>query len=111
MESFTTLLDNFIHDNLGNSKSIAVVSSGGTSVPLEVNTVRFIENFSTGGRGAASAESFLSSGYCVIFLYRKGSVMPFVQHFQRAVSREFDFNFLDHIQTQSSGNIKISTFI
>ena len=30
--------------------------SGGTTVPLETNTVRFIDNFSSGSRGAASAE-------------------------------------------------------
>jgi hypothetical protein len=30
--------------------------SGGTTVPLETNTVRFIDNFSSGARGAASAE-------------------------------------------------------
>jgi phosphopantothenate-cysteine ligase len=28
-------------------------------VPLEVKTVRFIDNFSTGNRGATSAEYFL----------------------------------------------------
>ncbi len=35
---------------------IICVTSGGTSVPLEKNTVRMIENFSTGSRGAISAE-------------------------------------------------------
>lgn len=35
---------------------MVLVTSGGTSVPLEKNTVRSIENFSTGKRGAASAE-------------------------------------------------------
>lgn len=35
---------------------IVCLTSGGTSVPLEKNTVRMIENFSTGGRGAISAE-------------------------------------------------------
>ena len=39
---------------------------GGTIVPLEKNTVRFIDNFSTGSRGAASAEYFLAQG-CVSF--------------------------------------------
>jgi hypothetical protein len=33
-----------------------LLSSGGTSVPLEVNEVRSIENFSTGKRGAMIAE-------------------------------------------------------
>lgn len=35
---------------------IVCVTSGGTSVPLEKNTIRSIENFSTGKRGAVSAE-------------------------------------------------------
>jgi hypothetical protein len=30
-----------------------------------------------GGRGAASAESFLEQGYAVIFLNRKRSMQPF----------------------------------
>lgn len=37
-------------------RCVAVVTSGGTTVPLERNTVRFLDNFSTGARGAASAE-------------------------------------------------------
>ncbi len=41
------------------SKPIILVTSGGTSVPLELNTVRSIENFSTGTRGARSAEFFI----------------------------------------------------
>ena len=39
-----------------NNAPIVLVSSGGTAVPLEVNTVRFIDNFSTGERGAVSSE-------------------------------------------------------
>lgn len=37
-------------------KGVVLITSGGTSVPLEKNTVRSIENFSTGGRGSKSAE-------------------------------------------------------
>ena len=44
--SFTDILD----------KHVVLISSGGTAVPLEKNTVRQIENFSTGMRGARSAE-------------------------------------------------------
>ena len=32
------------------------LQSGGTTVPVERNTVRFLDNFSSGQRGAASAE-------------------------------------------------------
>ena len=43
--------------NIGSEKlPIVCVSSGGTTVPLEQNTVRFIDNFSSGERGAVSAE-------------------------------------------------------
>lgn len=57
---------------------IVAVTSGGTSIPLEKNTVRMIENFSTGQRGALSAEFFLKNGFYVIYLYRTGSKFPFV---------------------------------
>ena len=56
---------------------IVLVTSGGTSVPLERNAVRFLDNFSTGSRGAASTEQFLKQGYKVIFLHRQGSLCPF----------------------------------
>jgi len=46
------------------------VSSGGTSVPLEKNTVRSIENFSTGLRGAISTEYFLQNKVRVIYFHR-----------------------------------------
>lgn len=35
---------------------IVLVSSGGTVIPLERQTVRFLDNFSTGRRGSISAE-------------------------------------------------------
>lgn len=56
---------------------IVFVSSGGTSVPIEKNTIRSLENFSTGQRGAFSAEYFLESGFKVVFAYRTGSMLPF----------------------------------
>ncbi len=62
----------FIQYHLENSpnRRIALVTSGGTTVPLENQTVRFIDNFSAGTRGATSAEYFLQAGYAVIFLHR-----------------------------------------
>ncbi|KAL7441912.1 hypothetical protein ACHAXH_008295, partial [Discostella pseudostelligera] len=56
---------------------IALVTSGGTSAPLEHNCVRYIENFSTGTRGAHAVEEFCKRGYAVIHLKREGSVSPF----------------------------------
>lgn len=57
------------------------LQSGGTTVPLEHNTVRFVDNFSAGTRGAASAEYFLEHGYTVIFMHRLKSLEPFTRHF------------------------------
>ena len=41
---------------MGDCAKVVLITSGGTSIPLEKNTVRSIENFATGGRGAKSAE-------------------------------------------------------
>jgi len=49
-------------------------------VPLELNTVRFVDNFSSGARGSASAEYFLKQGWAVVFLFRSGSLQPFARH-------------------------------
>ncbi|XP_044728312.1 phosphopantothenate--cysteine ligase [Chrysoperla carnea] len=67
------------HYKLGNK--IALITSGGTTVPLEHNTVRFVDNFSAGTRGSASAEYFLEHGYSVIFMHRLKSLEPFTRHF------------------------------
>lgn len=50
-------------------------------MPLEHNTVRFVDNFSAGTRGSASAEYFLDHGYAVIFMHRQKSLEPFTRHF------------------------------
>ncbi|KAJ2491903.1 Phosphopantothenate--cysteine ligase cab2 [Coemansia sp. RSA 2050] len=60
---------------------IVLVTSGGTTVPLENNTVRFVDNFSAGTRGSCSAEQFLAMGYAVIFLYREQSLQPFNKNY------------------------------
>lgn len=62
-------------------EKIVLVTSGGTTVPLENNTVRFIDNFSAGTRGASSAEQFLFNGYSVVFLHREFSLTPFNRPF------------------------------
>lgn len=43
----------FLEDS---GERVVLVTSGGTAVPLERQTVRFLDNFSTGSRGALSAE-------------------------------------------------------
>jgi phosphopantothenate---cysteine ligase (ATP) len=58
-------------------RPIAIITSGGTAADLEVNSVRCLDNFSTGQRGAISVEEFLKRGYAVIHLWRTGSASPF----------------------------------
>jgi phosphopantothenate-cysteine ligase len=61
------------------SERLIVITSGGTTVPVERNTVRFIDNFSTGLRGARLAEYFLEQpDYKVLFIHRKGSSFPYL---------------------------------
>ncbi|KAM5320275.1 phosphopantothenate--cysteine ligase isoform 9-T16 [Glossophaga mutica] len=62
-------------------KRVVLVTSGGTKVPLEARPVRFLDNFSSGRRGATSAEAFLAAGYAVLFLYRARSAFPFAHRF------------------------------
>ncbi|KAG6611279.1 uncharacterized protein IUM83_12645 [Phytophthora cinnamomi] len=83
-------------------KCVAVVTSGGTTVPLERNTVRFLDNFSTGSRGAASVEYLLGLGYAVIYVHRPGSIAPFARHLQRATSSALDVDFLEHVDVRNA---------
>ena len=62
-------------------RRVVLVTSGGTKVPLEARPVRFLDNFSSGRRGASSAEAFLAAGYGVLFLYRARSAFPFAHRF------------------------------
>lgn len=57
---------------------LAIVTSGGTSVPLEHNAVRFITNFSSGGRGSAIAEELLDAGYSVLLASKTDALQPLV---------------------------------
>ncbi|XP_033114768.1 phosphopantothenate--cysteine ligase-like [Anneissia japonica] len=74
-------IQTFVAGHHARMNKVVLVTSGGTAIPLENQAVRFIENFSGGKRGAASAEYFLSEGYGVIFLYRQGSLRPYSRHF------------------------------
>lgn len=67
------------------------MTSGGTTVPLETQTVRFIDNFSAGTRGATSAEYFLQEGYAVIFLHRQFSLLPYSRHYSHSTNCFLDF--------------------
>jgi len=79
-------------------RRIVCVTSGGTTVPLEKNTVRFLDNFSTGMRGAISAEEFLKAGYAVIYMHRKTCEQPFAR-----TLKKFSANLLDNLRLQSPG--------
>ena len=50
------LLGAFVAEMSSLGRPVVCVTAGGTAVPLEANTVRTIDNFSTGRRGAMSAE-------------------------------------------------------
>eukprot|EP00526_Cylindrotheca_closterium_P012859 CAMPEP_0113623300 /NCGR_PEP_ID=MMETSP0017_2-20120614/11978_1 /TAXON_ID=2856 /ORGANISM="Cylindrotheca closterium" /LENGTH=438 /DNA_ID=CAMNT_0000533229 /DNA_START=1939 /DNA_END=3255 /DNA_ORIENTATION=+ /assembly_acc=CAM_ASM_000147 len=69
-------------------RPIAIVTSGGTAADLELNSVRCLDNFSTGLRGAISVEEFLKRGYAVIHLWRVGSASPFGRILSQAVGTQ-----------------------
>lgn len=77
ISNYETIINDFINKINNKDCKLAFITSGGCSVKLEKNTVRKIVNFSTGTRGALSAEYFLKKGYDVIFLYKEDSKIPF----------------------------------
>jgi phosphopantothenate---cysteine ligase (ATP) len=79
---------------------VVLVTSGGTTVPLENQTVRFIDNFSAGTRGATSAEYFLENDYAVIFLHRQFSLLPYSRHYSHSTNC-----FLDFLREGSNGSV------
>lgn len=60
--------------------------------------MRFIDNFSAGNRGAASAEYFLEAGYVIIFLHRHRSIQPYMRAFTSPL-----FTYL----TTSDGHVQV----
>lgn len=88
-----------LHDG---KRPIALVTSGGTTVPLENNTVRFIDNFSAGTRGATSTEHLLEQGYAVIFLHRQFSLLPYSRHYSHTTNC-----FLDYMVEGSDGKVTV----
>ncbi|KAF3689999.1 Phosphopantothenate--cysteine ligase [Channa argus] len=83
-------------------RRVVLITSGGTKVPLESRTVRFLDNFSSGRRGASSAEYFLDAGYAIIFLHRHRSLYPYTRTFST-------INMLDALQfTGSTGDVVVN---
>lgn len=85
------LAKEFINRHVQTGRRLVLVTSGGTTVPLETQTVRFVDNFSAGTRGATSAEYFLQEGYAVIFLHRQFSLLPYSRHFSHSTNCFLDF--------------------
>ncbi|KZV94940.1 DFP-domain-containing protein [Exidia glandulosa HHB12029] len=81
-------------------RRVVLVTSGGTTVPLELNVVRFLDNFSAGTRGATSAEYFLSQGYAVLFMHRQHSLQPYSRHYSHSVHPFLDVLELEHEPAQ-----------
>lgn len=81
LDFWTEQLDAFVSFQVKAARPIVLVSSGGTTVPLERQMVRFLDNFSAGTRGSASAEYFLENGYAVLFLHRNYSLEPYSRHY------------------------------
>jgi len=69
-------------------------------VPLEQLTVRFVDNFSSGTRGAASTEYFLDEGYKVVFLNRQKSIQPYARHIP---------SVLDVLELDGRTNVKVKS--
>jgi phosphopantothenate-cysteine ligase len=95
-----TLARTFIDQHVSSRRRVVLITSGGTTVPLEHNTVRFIDNFSAGTRGATSAEYFLEAGYAVIFLHRQFSLLPYSRHYSHSTNC-----FLDFLHEGDEGNV------
>jgi phosphopantothenate-cysteine ligase len=91
LEAHSELARAFISEHAAAGQRVVLVTSGGTTVPLERQTVRFIDNFSAGTRGATSAEYFLEAGYAVIFLHRQFSLLPYSRHYSHATDCFLDF--------------------
>ena len=91
LHTHTSLAKAFIEHHLALARRVVLITSGGTTVPLENQTVRFIDNFSAGTRGATSAEYFLETGYAVIFLHRQFSLLPYSRHYSHSTNCFLDF--------------------
>ena len=92
----------FIGRHVREGRKVALVTSGGTTVPLENQTVRYIDNFSAGTRGATSAEYFLEAGYAVVFLHRAFSLLPYSRHYSHNTR-----SFLDFMREDERGRVVV----
>ncbi|PCH35405.1 phosphopantothenate-cysteine ligase [Wolfiporia cocos MD-104 SS10] len=94
----------FVQRHARTGRKVVLVTSGGTTVPLELNVVRFLDNFSAGTRGATSAEYFLKAGYAVIFMHRQFSLQPFSRHYSHSTHPFLDFLEVEQGTIGTSGS-------
>jgi len=70
---------------------------------LSRNSVRFLDNFSAGTRGSASAEAFIRTNqYAVIFLHRSHSLEPFSRHYPHSTNPFLDLLAIQPTQQEPS---------
>jgi len=103
-------LRDFVVRHASRHAPVALVTSGGRTAPLEVETVRFfLDNFSTGMRGAVAVEEFVRRGYAVVHLRRMGSACPHGRVLGRELGwgsqRPPTFESLGRLFDVSSGNL------
>jgi len=98
----------FVERQKKEGRNVVLVTSGGTTVPLELNIVRFLDNFSAGTRGATSAEYFLKAGYAVIFMHRQFSLQPFSRHYSHSTNPFLDFLQIEQAGSGTDSNPRIS---
>ncbi|KAF8887581.1 DFP-domain-containing protein [Infundibulicybe gibba] len=101
LESDLAAVKQFVQTQQAQNRRVVLVTSGGTTVPLELNVVRFLDNFSAGTRGATSAEYFLAAGYAVIFMHRQFSLQPFSRHYSHSTNPFLDFLEIDDLAPSS----------
>eukprot|EP00752_Nemacystus_decipiens_P007017 g6295.t1 len=102
-------LEAFLAEKRLSGRPVVCITAGGTAVPLEANTVRTIDNFSTGRRGAISAEQFIARGYGVVYLGREGCAAPFARRFQELVSNHVDLDFMEKLVLGDTRRVEVGT--
>ncbi|TFK26141.1 phosphopantothenate-cysteine ligase [Coprinopsis marcescibilis] len=98
----------FVETHAKEARGVVLVTSGGTTVPLELNVVRFLDNFSAGTRGATSAEYFLKAGYAVIFMHRQFSLQPFSRHYSHSTNPFLDFLEIEEREGETTPTISVT---
>ncbi|GAA5811582.1 hypothetical protein MFLAVUS_005021 [Mucor flavus] len=102
LPEFEEKLNAFVEYHKATDNKVVFITSGGTTVPLENQTVRFIDNFSNGNRGATSAEYFLEAGYAVVFMHRQNSILPYHRHYTHS-----NLGFLDYFEAKEDGSVQV----